>query len=304
MGDQSSAKKRKPVEIRVMQMDAVRNFTYLEGLGSHRWCAVHGVFHKLKGNFTPELLATAPERRYCKAFADEAACVAHFERNGGTWSTDISLAQLRFFMEDSKYTRTNVPGLNIEMDVLEEQHPEGSYRYVRQDGQKDAIIRVSGIVSDRGQVMYDHVIIDGQTKALAVSHFKFFELIVDHDLVISELRSGVESKAIEVKQGDQPKDIPMPFVYYVLGRAFPQKEDGTIDWPNGVTPTSSATTKIRALINSIYKDKMVAQITEEDMVLWLSKWDKVLALQFGYIEAVVPPKRLAEAGSSSSSTNM
>ena len=287
-----------------MQMDAVRNFTYLEGLGSHRWCAVHGVFHKLKGNFTPELLATAPERRYCKAFADEAACVAHFERNGGTWSTDISLAQLRFFMEDSKYTRTNVPGLNIEMDVLEEQHPEGSYRYVRQDGQKDAIIRVSGIVSDRGQVMYDHVIIDGQTKALAVSHFKFFELIVDHDLVISELRSGVESKAIEVKQGDQPKDIPMPFVYYVLGRAFPQKEDGTIDWPNGVTPTSSATTKIRALINSIYKDKMVAQITEEDMVLWLSKWDKVLALQFGYIEAVVPPKRLAEAGSSSSSTNM
>ena len=44
-----------------MQMDAVRNFTYLEGLGSHRWCAVHGVFHKLKGNFTPELLATAPE---------------------------------------------------------------------------------------------------------------------------------------------------------------------------------------------------------------------------------------------------
>ena len=304
MGDQSSAKRRKPVEIRVMQMDAVRNFTYLEGLGSHRWCAVHGVFHKLKGNFTPELLATAPERRYCKAFADEAACVAHFERNGGTWSTDISLAQLRFFMEDSKYTRTNVPGLNIEMDVLEEQHPEGSYRYVRQDGQKDAIIRVSGIVSDRGQVMYDHVIIDGQTKALAVSHFKFFELIVDHDLVISELRSGVESKAIEVKQGDQPKDIPMPFVYYVLGRAFPQKEDGTIDWPNGVTPTSSATTKIRALINSIYKDKMVAQITEEDMVLWLSKWDKVSALQCGYIEAVVPPKRLAEAGSSSSSTNM
>lgn len=304
MGDQPSAKKRKPVEIRVMQMDAVRNFTYLEGLGSHRWCAVHGVFHKLKGNFTPELLATAPERRYCKAFADEAACVAHFERNGGTWSTDISLAQLRFFMEDSKYTRTNVPGLNIEMDVLEEQHPEGSYRYVRQDGQKDAIIRVSGIVSDRGQVMYDHVIIDGQTKALAVSHFKFFELIVDHDLVISELRSGVESKAIEVKQGDQPKDIPMPFVYYVLGRAFPQKEDGTIDWPNGVTATSSATTKIRGLINSIYKDKMVAQITEEDMVLWLSKWDKVLALQFGYIEAVVPPKRLAEAGSSSSSTNM
>ena len=288
-----------------MQMDAVRNFTYLEGLGSHRWCAVHGVFHKLKGNFTPELLATAPERRYCKAFADEAACVAHFERNGGTWSTDISLAQLRFFMEDSKYTRTNVPGLNIEMDVLEEQHPEGSYRYVRQDGQKDAIIRVSGIVSDRGQVMYDHVIIDGQTKALAVSHFKFFELIVDHDLVISELRSGVESKAIEVKQGDQPKDIPMPFVYYVLGRAFAQKEDGTIDWPNGVTATSSATTKIRALINSIYKDKMVAQITEEDMVLWLSKWDKVLALQCGYIEAeVVPPKRLAEAGSSSSSTNM
>ena len=287
-----------------MQMDAVRNFTYLEGLGSHRWCAVHGVFHKLKGNFTPELLATAPERRYCKAFADEAACVTHFERNGGTWSTDISLAQLRFFMEDSKYTRTNVPGLNIEMDVLEEQHPEGSYRYVRQDGQKDAIIRVSGIVSDRGQVMYDHVIIDGQTKALAVSHFKFFELIVDHDLVISELRSGVESKAIEVKQGDQPKDIPMPFVYYVLGRAFPQKEDGTIDWPNGVTPTSSATTKIRALINSIYKDKMVAQITEEDMVLWLSKWDKVSALQCGYIEAVVPPKRLAEAGSSSSSTNM
>ena len=287
-----------------MQMDAVRNFTYLEGLGSHRWCAVHGVFHKLKGNFTPELLATAPERRYCKAFADEAACVAHFERNGGTWSTDISLAQLRFFMEDSKYTRTNVPGLNIEMDVLEEQHPEGSYRYVRQDGQKDAIIRVSGIVSDRGQVMYDHVIIDGQTKALAVSHFKFFELIVDHDLVISELRSGVESKAIEVKQGDQPKDIPMPFVYYVLGRAFAQKEDGTIDWPNGVTATSSATTKIRALINSIYKDKMVAQITEEDMVLWLSKWDKVSALQCGYIEAVVPPKRLAEAGSSSSSTNM
>lgn len=207
-------------------------------------------------------------------------------------------------MEDSKYTRTNVPGLNIEMDVLEEQHPEGSYRYVRQDGQKDAIIRVSGIVSDRGQVMYDHVIIDGQTKALAVSHVKFFELIVDHDLVISELRSGVESKAIEVKQGDQPKDIPMPFVYYVLGRAFAQKEDGTIDWPNGVTATSSATTKIRALINSIYKDKMVAQITEEDMVLWLSKWDKVLALQFGYIEAVVPPKRLAEAGSSSSSTNM
>jgi hypothetical protein len=195
MGDQSSAKRRKPVEIRVMQMDAVRNFTYLEGLGSHRWCAVHGVFHKLKGNFTPELLATAPERRYCKAFADEAACVAHFERNGGTWSTDISLAQLRFFMEDSKYTRTNVPGLNIEMDVLEEQHPEGSYRYVRQDGQKDAIIRVSGIVSDRGQVMYDHVIIDGQTKALAVSHYKFFELIVDHDLVISELRSGVESQA-------------------------------------------------------------------------------------------------------------
>ena len=304
MGDQSSAKKRKPVEIRVMQMDAVRNFTYLEGLGSHRWCAVHGVFHKLKGNFNPELLATAPERRYCKAFADEAACVAHFERNGGTWSTDISLAQLRFFMEDSKYTRTNVPGLNIEMDVLEEQHPEGSYRYVRQDGQKDAIIRVSGIVSDRGQVMYDHVIIDGQTKALAVSHYKFFELIVDHDLVISELRSGVESKAIEVKQGDQPKDIPMPFVYYVLGRAFAQKEDGTIDWPNGVTATSSATTKIRALINSIYKDKMGAQITEEDMVLWLSKWDKVLALQFGYIEAVVPPKRLAEAGSSSSSTNM
>ena len=287
-----------------MQMDAVRNFTYLEGLGSHRWCAVHGVFHKLKGNFTPELLATAPERRYCKAFADEAACVAHFERNGGTWSTDISLAQLRFFMEDSKYTRTNVPGLNIEMDVLEEQHPEGSYRYVRQDGQKDAIIRVSGIVSDRGQVMYDHVIIDGQTKALAVSHVKFFELIVDHDLVISELRSGVESKAIEVKQGDQPKDIPMPFVYYVLGRAFAQKEDGTIDWPNGVTATSSATTKIRALINSIYKDKMVAQITEEDMVLWLSKWDKVSALQCGYIEAVVPPKRLAEAGSSSSSTNM
>ena len=287
-----------------MQMDAVRNFTYLEGLGSHRWCAVHGVFHKLKGNFTPELLATAPERRYCKAFADEAACVTHFERNGGTWSTDISLAQLRFFMEDSKYTRTNVPGLNIEMDVLEEQHPEGSYRYVRQDGQKDAIIRVSGIVSDRGQVMYDHVIIDGQTKALAVSHYKFFELIVDHDLVISELRSGVESKAIEVKQGDQPKDIPMPFVYYVLGRAFPQKEDRTIDWPNGVTATSSATTKIRGLINSIYKDKMVAQITEEDMVLWLSKWDKVLALQFGYIEAVVPPKRLAEAGSSSSSTNM
>ena len=207
-------------------------------------------------------------------------------------------------MEDSKYTRTNVPGLNIEMDVLEEQHPEGSYRYVRQDGQKDAIIRVSGIVSDRGQVMYDHVIIDGQTKALAVSHFKFFELIVDHDLVISELRSGVESKAIEVKQGDQPKDIPMPFVYYVLGRAFPQKEDGTIDWPTGVTPTSSPTTKIRALINSIYKDKMVAQITEEDMVLWLSKWDKVSALQCGYIEAVVPPKRLAEAGSSSSSTNM
>ena len=287
-----------------MQMDAVRNFTYLEGLGSHRWCAVHGVFHKLKGNFTPELLATAPEHRYCKAFADEAACVAHFERNGGTWSTDISLAQLRFFMEDAKYTRTNVPGLNIEMDVLEEQHPEGSYRYVRQDGQKDAIIRVSGIVSDRGQVMYDHLIIDGQTKALAVSHYKFFELIVDHDLVISELRSGVESKAIEVKQGDQPKDIPMPFVYYVLGRAFPQKEDGTVDWPNGVTPTSSPTTKIRALINSIYKDKMVAQITEEDMVLWLSKWDKVLALQFGYIEAVVPPKRLAEAGSSSSSTNM
>ena len=89
----------------------------------------------------------------------------------------------------------------------------------------------------------------------------------------------------------------MPFVYYVLGRAFRQKEDGTIDWPNGVTPTSSATTKIRALINSIYKDKMVAQITEEDMVLWLSKWDKVSALQCGYIEAVVPPKRLAEAGS-------
>ena len=304
MGDQSSAKRRKPVEIRVMQMDAVRNFTYLEGLGSHRWCAVHGVFHKLKGNFNPELLATAPERRYCKVFANEEACLAHFEQKGGTWSTEISLAQLRFFMEDSKYTRTNVPGLNIEMGVLEEQHPEGSYRYVRQDGQKDAIIRVSGIVSDRGQVMYDHVIIDGQTKALAVSHYKFFELIVDHDLVISELRSGVESKAIEVKQGDQPKDIPMPFVYYVLGRAFAQKEDGTIDWPNGVTATSSATTKIRALINSIYKDKMVAQITEEDMVLWLSKWDKVLALQFGYIEAVVPPKRLAEAGSSSSSTNM
>ena len=261
-----------------MQMDAVRNFTYLEGLGSHRWCAVHGVFHKLKGNFTPELLATAPERRYCKAFADEAACVAHFERNGGTWSTDISLAQLRFFMEDSKYTRTNVPGLNIEMDVLEEQHPEGSYRYVRQDGQKDAIIRVSGIVPDRGQVMYDHVIIDGQTKPLAVSHYKFFELIVDHDLVISELRSGVESKAIEVKQGDQPKDIPMPFVYYVLGRAFPQKEDGAIDWPNGVTATSSANTKIRGLINSIYKDKMGAQISEEDMILWLSKWGKVSAL--------------------------
>ena len=97
----------------------------------------------------------------------------------------------------------------------------------------------------------------------------------------------------------------MPFVYYVLGRAFAQKEDGTIDWPNGVTATSSATTKIRGLINSIYKDKMVAQITEEDMVLWLSKWDKVLALQCGYIETeVVPPKRRAEAGSSSSSTNL
>ena len=97
----------------------------------------------------------------------------------------------------------------------------------------------------------------------------------------------------------------MPFVYYVLGRAFPQKEDKTIDWPNGVMATSSATTKIRGLINSIYKDKMGAQITEEDMVLWLSKWDKVLALQYGYIETeVVPPKRRAEAGSSSSSTNL
>ena len=300
-------KKRKPVDPRVMDMDAVRNFTFLEGLGTHRWCAAHGVFHNVKGHFEPHMLAAPPERRHCKVFADEAACLRFFEDKQTSWSTEISLFQLRFFMEDPAYIRTNVPGLNIEMHVLATQHQEGCYRYVRQAGQKDCIIRISGAVPDRGQVLYDHLIVDGQVKYLCVPHTKFHELIVDHDFVTSEFRAAVQNEDINVKHGDPMRRIPMPFIYYIMERAFRRNDDGSIDWPNGVHDNCDGETKIRGLIASIYNDNMARRTTptdelinEDDMRLWLSTWDSTSAVDHGYVTKEFLLSRRTTGGASSS----